>query len=262
MSMDNEFFAGVKQTPIEIRGQPARSPLFYRDLGMLMAVFSADLDAARTLLPSPRLRPLIPAPGKALVGINCFEYRDTDVGPYNEVGISVAVKLDAGRRPGPWSALYSGLTRRYHGFVVTLPVNTEIALAGGVDFFNYPKYLARIEFDQAPRNLECRVVDRDSGELIFAFSGDRLRTRGPAVGTSRRKSCTFYSYPVIAGRPMRARLNLSLIEWASALLRHAFRLEVGRHPRSAALAALAPGRLLQYLYAPRCQGILYEPEPI
>ena len=71
----NDLFAGIEQRPISIRGTPARAPLFFRDLAMMMAVVTVERRAAAALLPDlPGYRVLTIAPGRALLGINCFEY--------------------------------------------------------------------------------------------------------------------------------------------------------------------------------------------
>jgi hypothetical protein len=261
MSAPESFFDGVAQSPIEIRGQPCQSPAFYRDLGMMMAVLTCDPKAARALLPTTRLEPLTLLPGVGLLGINCFEYRDTDIGPYNEVGLSVAVRVDGGWTPGWVQAARANLSRRYHGFVADLPVDTEIAVAGGLDYFNYPKYLTQIDFLANADRWECTVRDPADGLEIYSFAGARL-AGGTARQPSRPEICEFFSYPVKDGRLMRARFAVNLLQRASSRAGSAFQLRPTGHPRARDLASLGPGRLLYYQHAPRCEGILYPPEPI
>ncbi len=254
------LFTGVVQKPISIRHWSSFSPLLYRDLSMMQGIFLADLDAARALLPSTRLRPVVGLPGKAVVAVNCFQYKDTDVGPYNEVGVSVAVQVDGGL-PGPLALARSKLTRSYHGHVLELPVNTEIALAGGLDYFNYPKFLADISFREDGDLRICRVTERDTGEMIFNLRGKLIRTR-------RRKPdkgpvpVHYFSYPVKDGGLLRARLVLDALEQGYSFLGSGLQIEIGEHPRAACLRKLRLGRLVEYVYAPRCQAILYEPGPV
>ena len=260
MSRADSFFDGISQREIAIRGQRTYSPAFYRDVHMMLGIFTADLATARALLPSPRLRPLSAVPGKALVGINCFEYKDTDVGPYNEVGISIGVQVDD-HTPGFLAVARSTISQAYHGHVLELPVTTQIALHGGLDFFNYPKFLAEITFEERGSIRSCRVTDPESNALIFEMTGERIATRRRQSGRAP-DLCTFYSYPVKDGRLMKARFELNQIEKDRRLFGGWFKVTTGDHPRARSLADLRPGRLLQYVYAPRCQGILYEPEPI
>ena len=185
MNRSDRFFSGIAQREIAIRGQRTYSPAFYRDVHMMLGVFTADLAAARALLPSPRLRPLSAVPGKAMLGINCFEYKDTDVGPYNEVGISIGVLADD-HTPGFLAVARSTISKAYHGHVLELPVTTQIALHGGLDFFNYPKFLAEIAFEDRGPFRSCRVTDPDSGALIFELTGERLAARRRRSGRGNR----------------------------------------------------------------------------
>ncbi|RME29120.1 MAG: hypothetical protein D6806_01815 [Deltaproteobacteria bacterium] len=246
-----DLFAGVRQRPISIRGSPAKSPLFFRDLSMMMAVVTVDREAAEALVPGLEgYRVLAVSPRRALVGINCFRYRDTDVGPYDEVSIAVAIRPPGSRTPGALIAARAAAAERYHAFVHDLPVTTEIAVAGGVDFLNFPKWLARIDFEQGDGLLRCRTSDPGSAEARYAFEGEILQT------TTRPKDCTFYSYPVMDGRMMRAEMRLRRLEWGRKLF-EGFRIAEGT-----AFDRLKPGRVLLYVYAPRCQAILFEPEPV
>lgn len=245
-----DFFEGISQRDISIRGTPGKAPMFFRDVSMLLAIFTADRKAAAALLPSSRYHTLNISPGRALVGVSCFEYRDTDIGPYNEVAISVAVRMGSRFAPGFFTVAGSALREKYHAFIHDLPVNTEIAVAGGVDFLNYPKWLADIRFEEDQEKRSCRVLDPQSGETRYAFSGKKIRTR------TRPLACTFCSYPVIDGKIMRATMRLNQIEWGRKMFKRAFEIEEGT------LSDLKPGKLLQYVYAPRCQAILFDPVEI
>jgi len=215
MNEQRLFFEGVAQKDIFIRGQRAKSPAFYRDVGMMLAIVTVDLKAAQALMPAREYSPVCLWPGRALLGINCFEYRDTDVGPYNEVSLALAVRMGAGNTPGFLSVARSLISDTYHAYILHLPVNTEIALHGGVDIFNYPKYLADIRFDETESERNCRVLDKDSGELIYAFKGKRLPCAKRRADESARKpnTTTFFSYPLMNGKILRAMFRLNQIEF-------------------------------------------------
>lgn len=252
MTHPSPFFAGVHQRPVDIRGVPARSPLFFHDLDMMTAVFTADLTAARDL-PSGRLSALSPAPGTALIAIHCFEYRASDVGPYNEVSITVAVRVDRSSRLAALAR--STLQSSYQGFIRQLPVTTEVALHGGLDFFNYPKFLAQIAFEQHGTERRCTVSDPETGALIYAFASRRPAFAPPLP----RGVFTFRSYPVMGSDLVEARMVVHPLTAPHQSLGGDFRVRVGTHDRSAPLAALRPRRLLQVVHAPRCEAILVEP---
>jgi hypothetical protein len=260
---DGTFFAGIAQEDLPIRDFVARSPLFYREAHVMGGFFTADLAWAQALLPTSRHRALRLLPGRTVIGVHCLEYRHSDIGPYNEVAVAVAVRC--GRWPGLDAAALAraALTERYHAYVATLPVTTAAALHGGVDVFGYPKFLADISFSATATHRTCRVRDRETGELILEVCGARLRTRcfRQDVPRDRLKVMTLSTYPVKDGQTLEARLLVNQIERGISVGRADLCVRVGPGA-GAPLRGLALGRPLQYLYAPRCEAILFAPRRV
>ncbi|MBI4247871.1 MAG: hypothetical protein HY611_00075, partial [Elusimicrobia bacterium] len=144
--------------------------------------------------------------------------------------------------------------------VAALPVTTETALYGGIDFFNYPKYLADISFRETATHRVCTLRDKESRELIAEFEGRKIPTRTCAA--EEENKLTFYTYPWIGARPHRAKLLINQIERGGACLRRGASLRLGSHPRAEAFRALSIGAQAQYLYAPKCQAVLFAPEAV
>lgn len=252
------FFDGYRQEPVSIRGVPGKSPMFFRDFSLMGGVFLADAARVRAALPRG-YRPLTLPLGRALVAVHCMEYKDSDIGPYNEVSLSIA--LNRGRLPftSLAQAARSVLTRTYHAYVKALPVTTETALYGGIDFFNYPKVLADISFHETAAHRVCTLRDLASRDLILEFEGRRTSTRSPAA--QEDDLMTLYTYPEMDGRPRRAKLLVKRLECGTKLLRGA-RLHLGSQARADEFKGLGIGRVVEYLYAPRCQGVLSLPEAL
>ena len=153
---------------------------------MMAGVFLADAGAARSRMPTPRHHVLEPFPGSAVVAVHCMEYRDTDIGPYGEISLSIASTY--GDRP-TWSALRlldAVRTGRFSAWVEELPVTTETAMWGGIDVFGYPKYLADIAFEDRAGRRVCVLRDQETAETILGKSIPRLRTS--TSGRTRPKS--------------------------------------------------------------------------
>lgn len=253
------FFSGYRQEPVSIRGVPGKSPMFFRDFALMGGVFLADLARARAALPAGGYRPLRLPLGRALVAVHCMEYKDSDIGPYNEVALAVALRRGWLPFLSLFQAARAALTGTYHAYVKALPVTTETALHGGVDFFNYPKYLADISFRETAAHRVCTVRDAQSRDVILEFEGRRLATWAAAPQDENR--LTLYTYPEFKGRPHRAKLLVNRVESGTSWLRGAG-LRLGSHPRAAEFAALGLGRVVEYTYAPRCQGVLFAPEAL
>ncbi len=248
------FFDGVRQSEVTIAGQPAKVPIFYYDGTAMQAVFPARLRALRRLMPDPRFCPARLAPGLGAVAVTCFEYRDTDIGPYNELAISIVLNEPWFLPNLPGLALVSGLRRRQlHAWVHHLPVTTEIARAGGVDFYNYPKFIAGIDFQESEKRRVCRLSE--GAEHILTLSGER-------IATPRSEQLQLFSHLWMDRQPQGAEFKINAVEMGVSVRPGVASLALGeRHPIARELAqVIAWSRPIQYQYMARFEGILYGPE--
>jgi hypothetical protein len=250
----SSFFEGVRQVDAEIAGEPAKLPAFYFEAAEMMALFPARLGELRRLLPDRRLAPARLAPGLGVVVVSCLEYGDTDIGPYNELAIAIPLNEPFFRPNPPGRALLAASRRhQVHSFILHLPVTTEIALRGGVDVFNFPKFLGSIEFDDAGSRRRCRLAE--GKEPILTFAGPRL----PATGKERLQ---YFNHLWMDGQPQQAEFAVNRLQLARSLRPGAALLELGeRHPIARELdRLLVSRRSLQYEYVPRFEAILHGPE--
>lgn len=250
------FFDGVTQSEVTIAGQAANVPIFYYDGTATSAVFAARLGALRRLMPDPRFSPARLAPGLGAMAITCFEYRDTDIGPYNELAISVVLNEPWFLPNLPGRALIASLRRRQlHAWVQHLPVTTEIARAGGVDFYNYPKFIAGIDFTQSDRTRTCRLSE--GAEHILTLTGER-------IATPRAEQFQLFSHLYMDRQPQSSEFKINTSAMGISLDPRSASLELGEHhPIARELDGLLVGRHpLQYQYLASFEGILYGPEHI
>ncbi len=248
------FFEGVEQVDAMLIGQPAKLPIFYYDGTAQTAVFPARLGALRKLLPDPRFVPARLAPGLGAVGITCFEYRDTDIGPYNELAISIILNQPRHVSNLPGRALLTGLRdKQLHAWVQHLPVTTEIARVGGVDLYNYPKFIASIDFEERAGRRICRLGEDE--EHILTLDG-------PLIPTPDSGRLQLFSHIWMDRQPQESEFKLNVTAGGRSLRRGAARLALGaRHPIARELAGVLVSRRSIYyeLMAP-FEGILYGPE--
>lgn len=248
------WFDGVPQLETTMNGTAVKLPIFYYDGTATSAVFPARLRALRALMPDPRSQPARLAPGLGAVAITCFEYRDTDIGPYNELAISVLLNEPWFLANLPGRALLSSLRRRQlHAWVQHLPVTTEIARLGGVELYNYPKFLADIDFEDGPKHRICRLSEKQ--EHILTLTGER-------IATPRREQIQLFSHLWQDRQPQSSEFKINAPETGVTMRPTAASLQLGQtHPIARKLAGLLVSRRpIQYQYLASFEGILYGPD--
>lgn len=149
-------------------------PIPYFDSSYYLAVFQVDAEAAQQRLDGTGLEALV-ARRKAILTLSFFKYRDTGIGPYHEVGLSL-LAVPEGQQPQVKS-LTDILEKpeaipRAGSFVLDLPVSTLLACAGGREIWGFPKFVTELPITLAGDRFEARVLDPD-GSLIMEFSGER-----------------------------------------------------------------------------------------
>lgn len=87
------FFKDTPRKTLDMVGQQIEFPILYYDLRYITAIFTAKTSKLRNLLPHSNFRPIEMWPGTGMLGITAFEYRDTSIGPYNEIAIVIPVKF-------------------------------------------------------------------------------------------------------------------------------------------------------------------------
>jgi len=250
--MKGDLFKGIVQYELQDgHGYKGKLPVFYPDASSIAAVFTASTSVVRRHLPHPGLHLVELVPGRCLVGFTAFEYRASDIGPYNEVSIGFPITF--GHRSIPGLDLVTSLARRtFGGYVWQLPVTTERARYGGVQLYGYPKFLADIELRTAGGWVEC--VLRADGEPILTL---RVR-QGPA------RSGRVTRYKTISmkdGVPLATNIYVLPHAMFETFDRSAATLELGtRHAVCEALRAIGLGaRPLLSQHIPSSESILFGP---
>jgi hypothetical protein len=121
-------------------------PILYRDASWVGVFFEVDLKVAGDTLRPHGLEPW-DFFGRALGAIYAWDYRDSSIGPYAEVGLGLQAKLP-GTRPSLLQLGWDMLAQDHQGiWVETLPVTTTAACDAGIEVWGYPKYVTNIQTD-------------------------------------------------------------------------------------------------------------------
>src|SRR5205814_5156622 len=104
-------------------------------------------DAARRLLLHPELEVAELLPGRALLVIACIDYRDNDLGDYNEVSLALFVRRRGEAAGVPWLGTAVALARnRIATYIYRLPVDQSFTCDVGRGVGGFPKSVEQIDF--------------------------------------------------------------------------------------------------------------------
>jgi hypothetical protein len=192
-------------------------PIRYFDVQCLVATFLAAPDRASELLEGAGLQPVLQEDGRALVDLYCIEYRRTDIGPYNEVGLTVRATA-----PGdPIAANY----------VVNLPVTTAIANRAGREIWGYNKFVAAIDVNSEGKTFSTVLRDSDH-EIIGALEGARSGS-APAPATD------ILTFSLDRGRLIKTTIRVLTPSLAGSGDSFVFKVGTSRHPMTSNLRMLS-----------------------
>ncbi len=179
-SSSDRFF-DVPRTVHATSEGPVQLPILYRRVRNVQVLFAAPEPRVREHVAGTGLT-LVPVGfGRALVALSFYEYLETTVGVYNEVGTAVFVvpKGEKSTALSLFDMLRPLAARRVGMYVLDLPVTTAAANAAGRDIWGYPKFITPIPFQLAGRTFDSAVLDPNGEGEICRMSG----TFGRGVST-------------------------------------------------------------------------------
>ncbi|MBI2520175.1 MAG: acetoacetate decarboxylase family protein [Bdellovibrio sp.] len=249
----SKFFSKVVQTEMPYGDYIFKSPFFIRDADVIGAFFLCDYEKAQALT-APHHRPLKLPFKKTLLAVNCIEYKNTDIGPYNEVALSILVSAPG---EGLWQkvqSLRAIMQAKFHAFIVQLPVTTELSVAGGKGLLNYPKFLADITFRETGAHRICTLRDKDTLEIILELECPKIKSRQGLLNIMRRRM-SIDTY--IAGQAKsNATFKMNLPAAGQAFLWPRVNLRLGKHSVAEQLGGLKIGQQIYQFSVPHCEGML------
>lgn len=223
-------------------------PVYYYDMGFIQAVFTADAAALKKLLPSSDLKVTGILPGRGMIVFTAFQYRVSDVDSYNEIAISVIVNKPYKKLPGFLAFLSAQLKQENWASVWQLPVTTDLACTGGKINYNFPKFIANIDYVSRDGHDECTMKD-GGGNTVIKLSGRQL-------ATAPHKTLINHSVCYKDGKLWDVPVWQNPVQTASSLKAADFTLELGRGEIPDVLRTLKIGRMLRYDYTPKAQTML------
>ncbi|MCX2707780.1 MULTISPECIES: acetoacetate decarboxylase (ADC) [Pseudomonas] len=258
--VDLSWFKGLQKHKVDI-GFESYSPNFYYQNSRVTAVYTADLDALRALMPPEVLAtasPLQVWPGRGLVAFTAYTYEHCDNDAYNEVAVSIITNTPGKANLGPFTLIGQSMSGDFWGYVLKLPVNTELARVRGVVGYNLPKWLTGIDRKEDAQSVVYDITDSQTGKVDVSFKAKKLDklSREVDIVTSSftnldHQGQLAYGYAV--SRQLR---HGSSRDADSATL------TLGDGALSNYLRTLKLGKMMKYEYVPAFQSALYAPKPL
>lgn len=231
-------------------GREVRMPVVVRDAASGAATYLVSAAAARRLLPGPELDVVELLPGRAVLTIACIDYRDNDLGDYNEVSLALFVRRRDERAGVPWLGAALDLVRnRLATWIWKLPVDQRFTCEAGRGIWGFPKTVEDIRFDDRAGRRSCRLAMDGRHVLTIAFH---------RAGARRLPDAGMVTYTWIDGA-LHATRFVSGADGVGIRLGGA-ELALGDHPLAGELRALGlPRRALMAVWMEHMHGSFEAP---
>ena len=155
----------------EIQGKTVEIPAVVRDASSGTAMYMVDSAAAQALIPDA-FEVAEAAPGQTQLTLVIVDYRDNDLGDYDEVGIVFFV------RPAGKPDVELG------SYIYKLPVNQSFTCEAGYKIWGFPKTVEEIDFSYADDSATCKLEMAGKHVLTLTVprGGDGSTPDAAAVG--------------------------------------------------------------------------------
>jgi len=252
-----DFFRALSKTRVDSPIGSTATPNFYYAMSSARLTMIAPSKAIRRRIPA-ELAPLEIAPGLGLVSVMFFRYDVCDIDFYTEAAVGVGVR--PARHGGLRLAdLGSALANDHlHSYVLSLPVNTDIAQVRGHDGYGFPKWVTELDVDIDAARTSARIANAEGG-VDIAFSAATPKQKRFATGD---KVSTLTSYTEVGGVWKSTLNQTNVLASGSATFPRGFELTMGQGRMSDDLRALRPIRAVQLQVNTKAQAALHMPVPV
>ncbi len=224
-----------------IQGKRVAMPCIVRDASSGSAIFLVSAAAAQRLIPGDAFEVVEMAPGQAQLILGFVDYRDNDLGDYNEVMIIVFVK------PKGTSIEAQGT------FIYKLPVNQSFTCEAGATIWGFPKTVEQIDIDYEDNRVTCKLVM--DGQHLFTLTLPRVAD-APETPDLEMTTYTYLDGPCAV--PFSSGGTTAVVPGGDGVL-----LQLGSHPIAEELRRLGlPATPMMSTWMEHMHGSFGEPRRI
>ncbi|GAB3108215.1 acetoacetate decarboxylase family protein [Cupriavidus yeoncheonensis] len=258
--VDLSWFKELRKEKVDI-GFESYSPNFYYKNSRVTVIFTADLNRLRELMPAQvleKVQPIQVWPGRGLVALTAYAYHFCDNDSYNEIGLSVITNRPGSSSLGPLTLMSQAMSNDFWGYVLKLPVNTELARVRGVVGYNLPKWLTGIHYRETDQSVVVEILDSETGKVDVTVEARKLDD------LSKKVSMVTNSFTNVdqQGRLTTGYATSRQLSHASSTSAETVSLGLTEGSLSTFIRSLKLGKMLKYEYVPEFQSALYSPRPL
>ncbi|MDR6466206.1 acetoacetate decarboxylase (ADC) [Chryseobacterium sediminis] len=256
--IDLSWFKTIQKEKKDV-GFTTYSPNFYYSNSSITAIYTADMKTLKKLIPEEVrdiVKPISITPGRGLIAITAYAYHYCDNDSYNELSISIVTTKPNAGNWGVFSLLREVKNKSLWGYVLKLPVDTELARVRGVVGYNLPKWLIPIDYSDKGDSMTFTFYD-GSGKPDFSMEGKKLVIESTEPEIVRSNFINLDR----SGKLTHGYTDVRALKKASSKNKEDIELKLTDGPLSAFIKSLDLGKLMRYDYQPEFQAALYTPEP-
>ncbi len=228
-----------------IQGQEVAMPCIVRDAASGAATFLVSAPAARRLIP-PDFEVAEILPGRTVLSLAAIDYRDNDLGNYNELSVTFFVRPAGAPKGIPYLGSVLAFLRQGLGtYIYKLPVNQGFTQEAGYTIWGFPKTVEEIDIRHEDTRSTCRLEMDGQHVLTLTL---------PRGGKGTMPDRDMVTYTIIDGAPHRTRSSMGgegfRVGGGSGVS-----IELGSHPLADDLRALGlPKRALMSMWNEHMRG--------
>lgn len=259
-NVDLSWFEGIQKTKVDA-GFETYSPNFYYENSRITAVYTADLDRLKALMPAKVLESVQPLqiwPGRGLVALTAYAYHYCDNDSYNEIALSIITTKPGNSSWGPFTLMGQSMSKDYWGYVLKLPVDTELARVRGVVGYNLPKWLTQINYSQTDMSIRFEIFDSETGKMDLAIQGEKLED----LSSNEDFVTNSFTNLDAQGNLISGYAVSRQLSHGTTMDDDAIQLTLSDGSFSEYIRSLDLGEMVKYEYVPDFQSALYTPKPL
>lgn len=148
-------------------------PIEFRDVDYIAALYRGNKKAVENKLLGTGLKAGLFLNGKPIIALGLIEYKDSDLGAYNEVILAIpVVPIEKPSSILNWLQLYTPLDKRKLGqYILHIPVTSNQSMVAGRDIWGYPKIVTEIEHRFTKNHISTKITDPETNKVQVVCEG-------------------------------------------------------------------------------------------